>query len=86
MLVKNDIEVAGDIFTRVFKSILDKHVDNDVPYLANDRKKEMLKRDELKKTAASSGTIEDCDAYKDKRNEISTKLKTAKAVTKCAST
>ena len=35
-------------------------------------------RDDLKVQAASSGKPEDFDKYKNKRNEVSTKLKTAK--------
>ena len=83
----NDIETAGNTFTDVFTSILDKHapikvVQNRkhyVPYISPELKREMLERDDLKRNAANSGNIEDFDLYKLKRNEISTKLKSAKA-------
>ena len=39
----------------------------------------MLERDDLKRNSATSGNIEDFDLYKTKRNEVSTKLKSAKA-------
>ena len=86
ILVTNDIEVAGDKFTKVFKDILDKHAPvkviqnrkHYVPYISNELKKDMLERDDLKRNAAITGSLEDFNLYKVKRNEVSTKLKSAK--------
>ena len=81
-----DVEEAGDIFTGVYQAILDKHAPitviqnrkSYVPYISKELKREMKIRDELKIRAAKSGTTEDYDSYKYKRNEVLIKLKTAK--------
>ena len=86
MFNTEDVEKAGDIFTEVFKAILDKHAPimviqnrkSYVPYISKELKAEMKSRDELKVRAAKSGTIADYDLYKRKRNEVLMTLKTAK--------
>ena len=83
----DDIEVAGDVFTSVFKEILDIHAPikviqnrkNYVPYISKELKAAMKTRDDLKLLAANTGTIEDFANYKEKRNEVTSKLRTAKA-------
>ena len=83
----DDIEKAGDIFTEVFRNILDKHAPikviqnrkNYVPYISKELKVIMKARDDLKVIAATTGETEDFEKYKHKRNEVSTKLKTAKS-------
>ena len=52
---------------------------NYVPYISKELKAVMKNRDELKKRGAETGTIEDFDNYKEKINEVTTKLKKAKA-------
>ena len=82
----DDIDEAGDIFVRVFNEILDKHAPiktiqnrtNYVPYLTNDIKNLMKQRDTLKEEAAKSGNINIHNQYKELRNRVTTKLKTAK--------
>ena len=87
MFETEDIEVAGDIFTIEFLRVLDKHAplkviqnrNGYVPYISKELKEEMDIRDVLKKEAASTGSNYIYDAYKMKRNEVSTKGKEAKA-------
>ena len=82
----DDVEVAAKVFTDVFTEILDKHAPlkiiqnrcNYVPYINKDLQNLMKERDLLKKSAASSGDPKVYEFYKKARNEVSTKLKTAK--------
>ena len=78
-------EEANDIFTNVYTSILDRHAplkvilnrNNYAPHLDTDQKILMAERDLLKEIAIASGSASDYDKYKSKRNEVSTRLKSA---------
>ena len=67
--------------------ILDRHAlimiiqnrKNYVPYISKELKVEMKARDAFKVQTANFGNTEDFEKYKEKRNEVSTRLKTAKA-------
>ena len=82
-----DENKAWEIFEHVFVSVLDKHApikviqnrNNYVPYINPELRKLMTERDILKETAAKLGTVEAFEAYKNARNEVSTKLKTAES-------
>ena len=82
----DDIEVAGEIFTKAFREVLDKHApvkiiqnrNNYIPYITKDVKEFMEKRDELKVLAARAGEPELYNQYQKIRNDVSTKLKSAK--------
>lgn len=87
MFETDDIEVAGDIFTREYLKILEKHAplkviqnrNGYVPYISKELKTEMEERNKLKEEAALTGNLEVFEEYKKKRNEVSTKLKVAEA-------
>jgi hypothetical protein len=87
MFETNDLEVVGDVFTREYLKILDKHAplkviqnrNGYVPYISKELKSEMELRNTLKEEAAITGSKEIFDEYKHKRNEISNKLKAAEA-------
>ena len=76
-------ETANDLFIKVYTTILDKHApikvilnrNNYVPHLDTEQKILMAERDLLKEIAIASGSVEDYDKYKSKRNEVSTRLK-----------
>ena len=76
-------ETANDLFIKVYTTILDKHApikvilnrNNYVPHLDTEQKILMAARDLLKEIAIASGSVEDYDKYKSKRNEVSTRLK-----------
>ena len=78
-------ENAYDTFVKVFTGVLDKHApvkvilnrNNYVPYLNSDLKTLMLERNLLKEVAAKTGSSDDYDKYKQKRNEVTTRLKDA---------
>ena len=80
-----DPNEAFGIFERDFNEILDRHAPvkviqnrNDyVPYISPELKASMEERDRMKEVAAESGTINDFNLYKEKRNEVGMKLKTA---------
>ena len=82
-----DIEVAAEIFTEVFTKVLDKHAplkviqnrNNYVPYISDEIQAMMKQRNIMKKSAAETGNTEVFEDYKKIRNEVSTKLKTAKS-------
>ena len=79
----NDEDIANEIFVRVYTSILDRHAplkvihnrNNYVPYLNSELKSLMSERELLKEISIATGTVEDYEKYKEKRNEVSTKLK-----------
>ena len=81
-----DIEKAGDIFTREFNRILDKHAPiktiqnrtNYIPYITTEIKEIMEDRDKLKIEASKTGDKNIFNRYKEKRNLVTTKLKNAK--------
>ena len=87
MIVSDDIEIIGDTFCNEFSKILEKHAplkviqnrSNYVPYLSKDLKEKMKERDKLKEQAAATGDTDIFEAYKQKRNEVSTNLKSSKA-------
>ena len=87
MLVSDDIEVIGDTFCNEFTKILEKHAplkviqnrNNYVPYISKELNEEMKARDHLKEQAAVTGDKDIYEEYKQKRNEISTRLKSSKA-------
>ena len=79
--------MAGDVFTRVFTEILNKHAPlkviqnrkHYIPYISKELKAVMKCRDDLKQKAARTGDVNDFNEYKKKRNEVTTKLRTAKS-------
>ena len=81
-----DINIAGDIFTKVFTEVLDKHAPiktiqnrtNYVPYITDDIKALMKERNKLKIEATKTGSSQIFNNYKIKRNLVTTKLKDAK--------
>ena len=81
-----DINIAGDIFTKVFTEVLDKHAPiktiqnrtNYVPYITDDIKALMKERNILKIEATKTGSSQIFNNYKIKRNLVTTKLKDAK--------
>ena len=87
MFETDNVEVAGDVFTREYLKILNKHAplkviqnrNGYVPYISKELKGEMEHRNTLKEEAAITGNKETFDEYKRKKNEISTKLKAAEA-------
>ena len=87
MFETDNVEVAGDVFTREYLKILNKHAplkviqnrNGYVPYISKELKSEMEHRNTLKEEAAITGNKEIFDEYKRKKNEISTKLKAAEA-------
>ena len=87
ILENDDIEAAGDTFTKVFSEILDKHAPlkviqnrkNYQPYLSNEIKEIMSKRDNLKEDAAVTGNANTYREYQNLRNEITKLLKNAES-------
>ena len=81
------MEVAGDVFTREYLKILNKHAplkviqnrNGYVPYISKELKSEMEHRNTQIQEAAITGNKEIFDEYKRKKNEISTKLKADEA-------
>ena len=75
MFTTNDIDEAAEIFTREFTRILDKHAPlktiqnrkNYIPYISEEIKEIMKKRDKLKIEAAKTGLKDKYDEYKTKR-------------------
>ena len=82
-----DIEEAGKIFTETFTKILDRHAPlkviqnrtNYVPYLSKEVKDLMDTRNRLKKFAAESGDIEVYKCYQAVRNQVTSRVRTAKS-------
>ena len=87
MHATDDIEVAAKVFTDVFAEILDKHAplkiiqnrSNYLPYISKELQNLMKHRNDLKKSAAISGDSEKYQLFKNIRNEVSTRLKSAKS-------
>ena len=81
----SDPDEAFDLFEREFGIILDKHAPlkviqnrtHYVPYISPEIKRNMEERNKLKEYATQSGTPEDYETYKKKRNHVSSLLKTA---------
>ena len=73
------------LFEETFCEILNRHAPlkviqnrtDYVPYISPELRKHMDERDSLKETAAATGSIDDYDCYKNKRNEVSMLMKTA---------
>ena len=82
-----DIETAADVFTEVFTQVLEKHAplkiiqnrNNYVPYISKDLNVQRSERNFLKQKAAETGHAEDYRKYKQLRNEVTMRLKTAKS-------
>ena len=82
-----DEETACDTFEKVYTPILSKHAplktiqnrNNYVPYIDQELKTLMDIRDELKEEAAKTGDEAVFEAYKEKRNLVSTKMKSAES-------
>ena len=82
-----DIEVAGDAFTKTFCEVLDRHAPlkviqnrkNYVPYLSKELKEKMSTRDNLKEEAARTGDSETYKKYQDLRNQVSSLQKKAES-------
>ena len=80
-----DIEIAGDTFTKAFCEILDRHAPlkviqnrkNYLPYVSKELNEKMSLRDALKEEAAETGDASTYRQYQDLRNEVSSLLKTA---------
>ena len=85
VLCSSHPDEASDLFEREFRLILDKHAplkviqnrSHYVPHISPEIKKEMEDRNRLKEHATHSGRLEDYEAYKRKRNHVSSLLKTA---------
>ena len=81
-----NIEDAGEAFNNAFLKTFDLHApikviqnrSNYVPYVTNELKELMAERDRLKLSASKSGDNQDFQNYKTLRNELTTKLKSAK--------
>ena len=86
MFDQNDVDKATEIFTAVFKEILEKHAPlrviqnrtNYIPYISNDIKEAMDKRDKLKVAASKTGNLDDFNQYKTERNKVTYMLRNAK--------
>ena len=87
ILNSDDIEAAGEIFTTAFRSVLDRHApikiiqnrSNYIPYISKEVRDLMDKRDDLKKEAIATGIQEHYNQYKNIRNLVTTKLRSAKS-------
>ena len=87
MHMTEDIETAADVFTEVFSQVLEKHAplkiiqnrNNYVPYISKELNVLRSERNFLKEKAAETGHAEDYRNYKQLRNEVTMKLKTAKS-------
>ena len=73
------------VFEKSYCEVLDRHAPikviqnrtDYVPYITTEVKKAMDERNDLKENAAQSGSLDDFNEYKKKRNEVTMMLKTA---------
>ena len=85
VLEADNPDEAFGVFEETFCEILNRHAPlkvmqnrtDYVPYISPELRKHMDERDFLKETAADTGSIDDYDCYKNKRNEVSMLMKTA---------
>ena len=83
----NDIKTAGQVLHKAYLIVLNKHAPikviqnrtNYVPYITRELKNLMMERDNLKVRASKTGDNIIYPKYKNIRNKVSTKLKTAKS-------
>jgi hypothetical protein len=86
MFDQNDVDKATEIFSAVFKEILEKHAPllviqnrtNYIQYISNDIKEAIDKRDKLKVAASKTGNLDDFNQYKTERNKVTYMLRNAK--------
>ena len=79
---ENDVDVASELFSKIFGSILDNHAPikifqtrkNYAPWLSDATKEEIIARDRLKKESIESNDPEVLKKYKILRNKIKSKL------------
>ena len=87
----NDIDVATEHFTTIYTSVLDKHAplkviqnrNSYIPYISEEIKVLMKRRDALKIEAAQDGNINKFNQYKVLRNEVTKQLRIAKSQHYC---
>ena len=81
-----DIDEASEIFAEAFNEVLEKHAPlrviqnrkHYVPYITEQIREAMGRRDKLKKKAAETGGEADYNEYKVERNKVTKMLRSAK--------